>query len=146
MQPKVSLRVSFSVLARPLLAEVVTSVPGGGLNSNVEGRIAAGGMRFPDRFWHLRMRLPVTFRDQAEHEHRDYEQRYSSLSGSEAESLPHFIEFETPGLLNQVTNYYTDVLLGDCLNKSTSFVSQRFDRVEVGCSIGGVEAEADADD
>jgi hypothetical protein len=84
---------------------VVTSVPGGGLNSNVERGIAAGGMRFPDRFWHLWMRLPVTFRDQAEHERRDYEQRYSSLGGSEAESLPHFIEFETPGLLNQVTNH-----------------------------------------
>jgi len=50
------------------------------------------------------MRLPVTFRNQAEHERRDYEQRYSSLSGSEAESLPHFIEFETPGLFNQGAN------------------------------------------
>jgi len=50
------------------------------------------------------MRLAVTFRDQAEHERRAYEQRYSSLSGSQAESLPHFIEFETPCLFNQVTN------------------------------------------
>ncbi|PYK24555.1 MAG: hypothetical protein DME59_13065 [Verrucomicrobia bacterium] len=70
----------------------------------MEGGIAAGGIRFPDRFWDLRMRLPVTFRNQAEHERRDYEQRYSSLSGSEAESLPHFIEFKTPGLFNQGAN------------------------------------------
>ena len=46
------------------------------------------------------MRFPVTFRDQAEHERRDYEQRYSFLSGSEAESLPHFIEFETSAFFN----------------------------------------------
>jgi hypothetical protein len=61
-------------------------------------------MRFLDRRRHLRMLLAVTFRDQAEHERRDYEQRYSSLSGSEAESLPHFIEIETPGSFYQVTN------------------------------------------
>jgi hypothetical protein len=91
------------------------------------------------------MRLPVTFRDQAEHERRDYEQRYSSLSGSEAECLPHFIEFETPGFFNQVPNHCTDVLLGDCLTKSALFVSQRFDRVKAGGAVGGVEAEADAD-
>ena len=61
-------------------------------------------MRFPDGHCHLRMSVAITFRDQAEHERRDNEQRYSSLSGSEAESLPHFIEFETPSLFNQVTN------------------------------------------
>jgi len=59
-------------------------------------------MRFPDWRWHLRMRLAITFRDQAEHERRDYEYRYSSLNGSEAKSLPHRIEFETPDLLSQV--------------------------------------------
>jgi len=50
------------------------------------------------------MRVAVTFRDQPEHERREYEYRYSSLNGSETESLPHFIEFETPRLLNQISN------------------------------------------
>jgi hypothetical protein len=100
--------------------------------------------------------VAVILRDQAEHERGDYEHAYSSLCGSEAESLPQFFEFETPVLFNQVatpskwlqseplTNY-KDLLLTDYLSKSASFVAQRFDRVEVGCSIGGVKAEADAD-
>src|SRR6266404_3881616 len=61
-------------------------------------------MCLPDRRLHLRMSVPITFRDEPEHERRDYEYRYSSLDGSEAKSLPHFIEFETPGLSNQGTN------------------------------------------
>jgi hypothetical protein len=48
------------------------------------------------------MRVAITFRDQAENERGDYEYRYSSLSRSEAESLPQFIEFKTSGLFNQV--------------------------------------------
>jgi hypothetical protein len=61
-------------------------------------------MCFLDRLRDLRMRIAVTFRDQAEHECSEYEYHYSSLSGSEAESLPRFIEFETPVLFNQVAN------------------------------------------
>jgi hypothetical protein len=60
-------------------------------------------MRFLGRRRHLRMRVPITFRDQPQHERHDNEDRYSSLYGSEAESLPQFIEFETPDLFNQVT-------------------------------------------
>ena len=47
-----------------------------------------------------RMRVAITLRDQAEHERRGNEQGYSSFSRREAESLPHFIEFETPVLIN----------------------------------------------
>jgi len=41
------------------------------------------------------MRVAITFRSQAEHECCSNEDRYASLSRREAESLPHFIEFET---------------------------------------------------
>jgi hypothetical protein len=44
------------------------------------------------------MRVAITFCDQAEHERRDNEHRYSSLSRCEAESLPHFIKFKTAAL------------------------------------------------
>ena len=47
-----------------------------------------------------RMRVAITFRDQPEHECRGNEYDYSSFSRREAESLPHFIEFETPALFN----------------------------------------------
>ena len=47
-----------------------------------------------------RMRIAITFRDQPEHERRGNEYDYPSLSRREAESLPHFIEFETPALFN----------------------------------------------
>ena len=47
-----------------------------------------------------RMRVAITFRDQPEHERRSNEYDYSSFSRREAESLPHFIEFETPALFN----------------------------------------------
>ena len=47
-----------------------------------------------------RMRVAITFRDQPEHERRGNEYDYPSLSRREAESLPHFIEFETPALFN----------------------------------------------
>ena len=98
-------------------------------------------MCFPDRRRHLRVSVPITFRDQAEYECCDDEQRYSPLNGSEAKSLPHFIEFETPDLFNQGTIYrnacgrkrlpnYTVVLLGAVFGKRASFVSQRFNRVE----------------
>jgi len=46
------------------------------------------------------MRVAITFRDQPEHERRGNEYDYSSFSWREAESLPHFIEFETPALFN----------------------------------------------
>ena len=47
------------------------------------------------------MSVAITFRDQAEQECRDYEYPYSSLDGCEAESLPHFVEFEMLAALNQ---------------------------------------------
>ena len=87
------------------------------------------------------MSVTITFRDQPKHECRGDEHCYSSFSRRETESLPHFIEFKTPAPFNQVANpsfkwvvvktvdYYTEVLLGECLSKSASFVSQRFDRV-----------------
>jgi hypothetical protein len=43
-----------------------------------------------------------------------------------------------------LTNY-TNLLLIDYLNKNALFVAQRFDGIEIGCAIGGVQAEADAD-
>jgi hypothetical protein len=46
------------------------------------------------------MRVPITFGDQPEHEDCENEQGYSLFGGSEAESLPHFIEFETAALFN----------------------------------------------
>ena len=46
------------------------------------------------------MRVAITFRDQPEHEHRGNEYDYPSFSRREAESLPHFSEFETPALFN----------------------------------------------
>ncbi len=46
------------------------------------------------------MRVAITFRDQPEHERRGNEYDYSPFSRGEAESLPHFIEFETPALFN----------------------------------------------
>jgi hypothetical protein len=46
------------------------------------------------------MRVTITFRDQPEHERRGNEYDYPSFSRREAESLPHFIEFETPALFN----------------------------------------------
>ena len=46
------------------------------------------------------MRVAITFRDQPEHERRGNEHDYSPFSRREPESLPHFIEFETPALFN----------------------------------------------
>ncbi len=46
------------------------------------------------------MRVAITFRDQPEHERRGNEYDYPTFSRREAESLPHFIEFETPALFN----------------------------------------------
>jgi hypothetical protein len=46
------------------------------------------------------MRVAITFRDQPKHEGRCNERGYTYLSRGEAESLPHFIEFETPAFLN----------------------------------------------
>jgi hypothetical protein len=42
----------------------------------------------------------MTFRDQPEHERRGNEYGHPSLGRREAESLPHFIELETPALFN----------------------------------------------
>jgi len=61
-------------------------------------------MRFAAWRRRLRMRLAVTFRNQADQERRYNEYRYSFLNRSEAKSLPHLIEFETPRLFNQVSN------------------------------------------
>lgn len=47
-----------------------------------------------------RMRVAITFRDQPEHERRGNEYDYPSFSRREAESLPHFIEFETAALFS----------------------------------------------
>ena len=47
-----------------------------------------------------RMRVAITFRDQPEHERRGNEYDYPSFSRREAESLPHFIESETPAFFN----------------------------------------------
>ena len=46
------------------------------------------------------MRVAITFRDQPEHERRGNEYDYPSFSRRETESLPHFIEFETPALFD----------------------------------------------
>ncbi len=46
------------------------------------------------------MRVAITFRDQPENERRGNEYDYSSFSRRKAESLPHFIEFETPAFFN----------------------------------------------
>jgi hypothetical protein len=46
------------------------------------------------------MRIAMTFGDQTKHKRRSNERGYTSLSRGEAESLPHFIEFETPALAN----------------------------------------------
>ena len=46
------------------------------------------------------MSLAVTFCDQTEHERPKNEHGYSSFHRSEAESLPHFNEFETPVLFD----------------------------------------------
>jgi hypothetical protein len=46
------------------------------------------------------MRIAITFRGEAKHERCGNEHRHSSLSRREAESLPHFVEFETPALFN----------------------------------------------
>jgi hypothetical protein len=46
------------------------------------------------------MCVAITFRDQPEYERGDNEYDYPSLSRREAESLPHFIELETPALFN----------------------------------------------
>ena len=42
------------------------------------------------------MGVAVTFGDQAQRECRQDEKRHSFFGGSEEESLPHLIEFETP--------------------------------------------------
>jgi hypothetical protein len=47
-----------------------------------------------------RMGVAITFRDQPKHERGRNEHYYSSLSRREAESLPHFIESETPAFFN----------------------------------------------
>jgi hypothetical protein len=46
------------------------------------------------------MGVAITFRDQAKHERCSNEHCYSSLGRREAESLPHFIEFETLAFFN----------------------------------------------
>jgi hypothetical protein len=59
-----------------------------------------------DRGWG-RVRIAITFGDQAEHERRDNEYGYSSFCRSEAKSLPHFVELETPDFLSQIANSST---------------------------------------
>jgi hypothetical protein len=50
------------------------------------------------------MRVAITFGNQTKRERGDDEYGYSPLRGREAKSLPHFIEFETPGFLNHIAN------------------------------------------
>ena len=56
------------------------------------------------------MRIAITFRDQSKHEGRGNERGYTYLSRSEAESLPQFIEFETPALVNHEYPEFTRAL------------------------------------
>ena len=56
------------------------------------------------------MRIAIAFRDQSKHEGRDNECGYTYLSRGEAESLPHFIEFETPALANHEYPEFTRAL------------------------------------
>ena len=44
------------------------------------------------------MSVAVIFCDQTKHERRENESGYSFFRGSEAESVPHFFESETPVL------------------------------------------------
>jgi hypothetical protein len=44
------------------------------------------------------MAVAITFRAQSQQKRRQDEERYSFFGRSEAESLPHLIEFETPTL------------------------------------------------
>lgn len=46
------------------------------------------------------MCVAITFRDQSKHEGHSNERGYTYLSRGETEFLPHFIEFETPALVN----------------------------------------------
>jgi hypothetical protein len=46
------------------------------------------------------MLVAITFCDQTKYERRENEHGYSFFHWSQAESLPDFIEFETPVLLN----------------------------------------------
>jgi len=78
-----------------------------------------GGMPF-DR-GRGRMRVAITFRDQAEHERCSNEGCYPSLSRREPESLPHFIEFETPTLFNH--EYFCDFFRVYLLAAGTKFAN-----------------------
>jgi hypothetical protein len=60
-------------------------------------------MRLLDWLRNFRMRVAVTFRHQPEHERRDYEDGNPFFGGSEAEFLPHCIEFKTAAPFNQAT-------------------------------------------
>ena len=76
------------------------------------------------------MRVAITFRDQAEHKRCENEQGYSFFGRSEAEFLPHFIEFETVGLSNQVTNLSRWVqLTGNPLHKYPVRKQERLIRI-----------------
>jgi hypothetical protein len=46
------------------------------------------------------MRIAITFRDQTEQKRHGNKRDYTHLSRREAESLPHFIEFETSALFH----------------------------------------------
>jgi hypothetical protein len=46
------------------------------------------------------MRIAITFGDQSEYERRSNEYCYSPLSTREAESLPQFVQLETPAVFN----------------------------------------------
>jgi hypothetical protein len=53
----------------------------------------------PGQSWG-RMSVAVTFRHETENERREHEYGHSFFHGSEAESLPHFNELETPVLFD----------------------------------------------
>ena len=54
--------------------------------------------------------IAITFRDQSKHEGRGNERGYTYLGRGEAESLPHFIEFGTPALVNHKIPEFTRAL------------------------------------
>ena len=56
------------------------------------------------------MRIAITFREQPEHKRRGNERGYTCLSRGEAESLPHFVEFQTPALASHEYPEFTRAL------------------------------------
>ena len=60
------------------------------------------------------MRVAITFCDQPKHEGRNAENGYSPFRWSEAESLPHFIEFEPPALFQLAKGFNFNSQIDSC--------------------------------